>query len=95
MASIVLDDAEALDPQALWAYLAARLPGYAVPAFVRLAPRLDLTGTFKQRKLDLVAQGFDPGRIADPLLYSDPIGRAYRRLDPTAFTAITAGRVRF
>ncbi len=110
MASIVLDDADALDPQALWAYLAARLPGYAVPAFVRLAPRLDLTGTvtlgaatsrldltgtFKQRKLDLVTQGFDPGRIADPLLYSDPIARAYRRLDPAAFAAIAAGRVRF
>ena len=95
MASIVVDAADALDPQALWAYLAARLPGYAVPVFVRLAPRLDLTGTFKQRKLDLVADGFDPGRIADPLLYSDPTARTYRRLDAAAFAAIGAGRVRF
>ena len=35
--------------------VAAHLPAYARPVFLRLVPALDLTGTFKPRKQDLVA----------------------------------------
>ena len=31
-----------------------------------------MTGTFKQQKVDLVREGFDPGGISDPIYFNDP-----------------------
>ena len=36
-------------------HVARELPSYAQPLFVRLLPAMDTTGTFKIRKVDLVA----------------------------------------
>ena len=93
MASIV-PDPSGLDAAALWVFLAEHLPAYAMPIFIRLADHLEVTGTFKQRKLDLVADGFDPDRISDPLLFSDPATRSYRPLDRAVYDEIQAGRIR-
>src|SRR4029077_12252917 len=51
--------------------LAGRLPNYARPVFVRLLPAIEITGTFKHRKLELVRDGFDPARIRDPIYWFD------------------------
>jgi hypothetical protein len=40
-----------------------QLPSYARPVFVRIAKTLETTGTFKYRKVDLVADGFDPDKV--------------------------------
>ena len=80
------------DLDALHAGLERSLPAYARPLFVRLCPALGHTETFKQTKTALVADGFDPSRIADPI-YVDLDGR-YRRLDPGTFEAVVAGQVR-
>ena len=48
-------------------FLAQRLPPYAQPVFLRLLPAIAVTGTFKPRKVDLVADGFDPARLNEPL----------------------------
>ena len=47
------------------------MPPYARPVFLRLQPQIDVTGTFKQRKVELVREGFDPSAIADPLYWFD------------------------
>ncbi len=52
--------------------LSGNLPSYARPVFIRLLPELEITGTFKQRKVELVKDGFDPAAIADPLYWFDP-----------------------
>ena len=49
----------------------ANLPEYAQPLFLRIKKELDVTGTFKQRKMDLVKEGFDPSRITDDLYFND------------------------
>ena len=72
-----------------------RLAPYARPIFLRLSPRIDVTGTFKQRKLDLVREGFDPTDIADPLYVMDPDTGAYERLTSERHADIIAGRVQF
>ena len=36
------------------------LPPYARPIFLRLRPEMEITGTFKLRKVELVKDGFDP-----------------------------------
>ncbi|WP_063065253.1 long-chain-acyl-CoA synthetase [Nocardia violaceofusca] len=58
MAAVTLDADAAFDGSALAARLYDRLPGYAVPLFVRVVPELETTSTFKSRKVDLRKQGF-------------------------------------
>ena len=74
--------------------LAGNLPAYARPVFLRLLPELEITGTFKQRKVELVKDGFDPAAIADPLYWLDPASGRYERLTPDAYAAIAGGAVK-
>jgi fatty-acyl-CoA synthase len=76
------------------AYLCAHLPEYARPLFLRLLPELDITATFKQKKFDLVRDGFDPGRIKDPLYFNDAERGAFVPLDAALCTRIQSGSVR-
>jgi fatty-acyl-CoA synthase len=92
MASLVVDGDFNLEE--LPSRLKAHLASYARPIFLRLAPRIDVTGTFKQRKVDLVREGFDPSAIADPLYFLDPDTGKYERLMPERYTDIVQGRVK-
>jgi fatty-acyl-CoA synthase len=92
MAALVVD--EKFDPAALYAHVARELPGYARPVFVRIGSELEVTGTFKHRKVDLVKQGFDPAVVADPVLFADPGAESYVPLAPDLYTRILAGEVR-
>jgi fatty-acyl-CoA synthase len=92
MATIVADSG--LDLKALRSYLATRLPDYARPVFLRLAGAIDVTGTFKQRKLSLVKEGYDPAQSADPIYVDDREQRAYVRLDDALYQRVTAGGFR-
>jgi len=92
MASLVVDGDFDLDglPKRL-----AALPSYARPIFLRLTPRIEVTGTFKQRKVDLVREGFDPSSIADPIYALDSDTGKYERLTPDWFSEIQSGQARF
>src|SRR2546429_451804 len=56
MAAVVLADGARFDGGSLHARAEQQLPAYARPAFVRLVPEMDVTGTLKQRKLALAAE---------------------------------------
>ena len=71
MAAMVVDNVAEFDLAGLRAAVAERLPAYARPLFLRFRPKLDLTGTFRPRKVELVAQGFDPERGGDPVYFDD------------------------
>ena len=45
------------------------LPPYARPLFLRIRTNMDLTGTFKYAKTELVRQGFDPAASNDVLYF--------------------------
>ena len=79
------------DLAALHAHVAANLPRYARPVFVRLLDALDLTGTFKVKKAALAEDGFDVSHI-DRLYIDD--GGGYRPLTPDAYAAIVSGERR-
>ena len=83
------------DPASLGEALAGKLPAYARPVFLRLRPEMEITGTFKQRKVELVKEGFDPSTISDPLYWYDPASGRYERLDGPRYADIVAGRVKF
>jgi len=73
-------------------HVAATLPSYAQPRFLRLVESLTTTGTFKHKKTDLQQQGFDPTRIADPLWIRDEGQRRYVELGPEQHALVLAGR---
>ncbi|WP_296817569.1 long-chain-acyl-CoA synthetase [Brevundimonas sp.] len=75
------------------AYVDEQLAPYARPVFLRLKKDLQTTGTFKYRKVDLVAEGFDPSKITDQLYVRDPKG-AYVRLKPERYAEIMAGEAK-
>jgi fatty-acyl-CoA synthase len=75
-------------------HLANRLPDYARPVFLRIRHDLEITATFKPKKLDLVKQGFDPGTIGDPIYFNDPAAKAFVRVDAALYDRIRAGQVR-
>jgi fatty-acyl-CoA synthase len=82
------------DPARLAQQLRGNLPAYARPVFLRLTPEMEITGTFKQRKVDLVSDGFDPRRIGNPLYVLDPQTLVYRPLDAATYDDILDGRLK-
>jgi fatty-acyl-CoA synthase len=92
MAALVVDGE--LDMTAFRAYLLKQLPDYARPLFVRIRSERDVTGTFKQKKVDLVREGFDPERIGDPIYFNDVQNHAFVPLNKPLYERIVAGQVR-
>ncbi len=92
MAALVVNTE--FDLAAFRADVALRVPAYARPIFLRLLRSVEVTGTFKPRKQELMQQGFDPAGIQDPLYFDDPRIQAYVPLDAALFAAIAAGKVR-
>ncbi|HTX50921.1 MAG TPA: long-chain-acyl-CoA synthetase [Caulobacteraceae bacterium] len=74
------------------AFVSGRLPPYARPLFLRLLPQIEVTGTFKYRKLDLVADGFDPNKVRDQLYVRGE--RGYQKLTKPVFEKILSGEMR-
>ncbi len=73
--------------------LAQRLPEYARPVFLRIRQDIEVTTTFKQKKIDLVKEGFDPGHTSDPIYFNDPAAQGFRAPRCRATDDIAAGRV--
>ncbi|MGJ4890740.1 long-chain-acyl-CoA synthetase [Bradyrhizobium sp. HKCCYLRH3099] len=92
MAALVVN--ENFDLDALSVELARRLPAYAQPVALRLTPSLQATETFKQKKQDLMRDGFDPSRVSDPIYLREAATGAYRALDSEGYARIVAGDVR-
>jgi fatty-acyl-CoA synthase len=66
MAAIQLKEGEEFDGNALAKAAYERLPGYAVPLFVRVAAELAHTSTFKSQKVELRKEGYGPD-VKDPV----------------------------
>jgi len=93
MAALVVDRLAEFEFDGFRAHLEAALPAYARPLFLRFRPELEITGTFKPKKTELTAAGFDPGKVNEPLYYDDRTARAYRKLDAAHFDAIVSGAI--
>lgn len=89
MAALVA--APGFDVAGLAGKLAGNLATYARPVFIRLRPEMEITGTFKLRKVDLVKEGFDPATISDPLYAFDSETGRYVPLDARRYADIVAG----
>jgi fatty-acyl-CoA synthase len=92
MAAMVVDDA--FDLTAFRQHLAASLPFYAGPVFVRVGESLEMTGTFKPTKGQLVRDGFDPGRTEDVIYFDDRSRGAFVPVDAELYAAIVNAELR-
>jgi len=92
MAALVAE--EELDLSELRKYLMNRLPAYARPAFLRFRDDIEVTGTFKYSKTDLVRQGYDPATTTDLIYFDNPESQAFDRLDNALFDRIQTGKIR-
>jgi len=92
MSTLVVD--KGFDWTAFRDHLAARLPAYALPVFVRLCDSLEATETFKQKKQLLARAGFDPAVVTDPLFWKNPLSDAYEPMDAASHARILAGAIR-
>lgn len=52
------------------------------------------TETFKQQKVRMAAEGFDPSVLSDPLYILDQDVGAYLPLTPARFNALLSGDIR-
>jgi fatty-acyl-CoA synthase len=92
MATLVLTGA--IDLDVFKAHMSSRLPSYARPLFLRLRQELDVTGTFKYAKTELVRAGFDPAASSDPLYFFNARADAFEALGQDTYQRIFAGQIR-
>ena len=67
---------------------------YAVPLFVRVQREMKITSTFKQMKVDLVKEGFDPSKLNDAIYYQDATQKTFVPLDTMTYQRILTGNSR-
>ena len=61
--------------------------------FLRLLPKIEVTGTFKYRKLEIWSRdGFDPNKVKDPLYVRGE--RGYQKLTKAVFEKLMSGEMR-
>ena len=88
MAALVLQPGVRFDPAKFWALALDRLPRYAAPIYLRIAPTTDMTGNYKLRKVDLQRQGYDTALVEDPLYIRDDKLKTYVPLNPPLARAV-------
>jgi len=93
MAAIV-EPSDGLDLKSFLSAVKNQLPSYATPIFLRLVQNLDITGTFKMKKIDLQREGFNPQVIEDRMFFYDVVKGAYRQLDACLYNDIVEMRCR-
>jgi fatty-acyl-CoA synthase len=91
MAAIVT--ADDFDLAAFRKHLAAHLPEYAQPLFLRLCGVIAATGTFKAKNQELIREGYAPA-TGDPVFFNDRARQALVPLDDALYARLRSGAIR-
>ncbi len=83
-----------LDLTQLRKHLGSSLPAYARPVFLRIRKQVDLTGTFKYSKTELIRQAYDPEACSDTLYFDQREADAFVPLDKELYRRIHDGAIR-
>ncbi|ETE57944.1 Bile acyl-CoA synthetase, partial [Ophiophagus hannah] len=92
MASIRLADGCEFNGEILYKHVTDYLPLYARPYFVRIQDVLEVTGTFKYRKVQLAQEGFNPAVVKDALYFGDDKEKTYVPLTEDIYNSICSNR---
>uniref|UniRef100_A0A5F5PF99 long-chain-fatty-acid--CoA ligase n=1 Tax=Equus caballus TaxID=9796 RepID=A0A5F5PF99_HORSE len=88
MASIKLKEDREFDGKKFFKHVVDYLPSYARPRFLRIQDTIEVTGTFKHRKMTLVEEGFNPAVIKDALYFLEDKAEMYVPLTEDIYNAI-------
>ncbi|ETE59917.1 Very long-chain acyl-CoA synthetase, partial [Ophiophagus hannah] len=88
MAAIRLKDGCPFDGKKLFIHTKDHLPSYAIPRFIRIQEKLEITGTFKLCKTHLLRDGFNPAIISDPLFFLDDSEKNYIPMTEEIYSSI-------
>ncbi|XP_042352427.1 hsFATP2a_ACSVL_like domain-containing protein [Plectropomus leopardus] len=94
MAAVTLKEGQDFDCSDTYKQVVNYLPAYARPRFIRIQPHLEMTGTFKMKKVKLVEEGFNPAHIRDLLYFLDPEKRTYVPLTEDIYRAIARREIK-
>ncbi|KAE8296171.1 Very long-chain acyl-CoA synthetase [Larimichthys crocea] len=94
MAAVILKEGEAFDCSGTYKQVANYLPAYARPRFIRIQACLEMTGTFKMKKVRLVEEGFNPAHIQDSLYFLDPEKKTYIPMTEDIYRAIASREIK-
>lgn len=96
MIALTLNEGEKITPERLkqiYKLCEDSLPTYARPLFLRILPEAMLTATFKQRKVELMEQGYDPTKVNDDLYYLDKKAGTYSTLTSQGLASLLQSRL--
>ncbi|XP_069177314.1 long-chain fatty acid transport protein 4 isoform X4 [Procambarus clarkii] len=91
----ILDGEVSLNLEELYAGVMRALASYARPYFVRIAKELEMTGTYKLKKIAIQKEGFNPNVIKDKIYFLDAKKKEYVPLTIDLYDKIVSGEVRF
>ncbi|XP_059201465.1 long-chain fatty acid transport protein 2 [Centropristis striata] len=94
MATVTVKEGAQFDGSRIYLHVANYLPSYARPRFIRIQDAVEVTGTFKQMKVKLVEESFDPGRIHDPLYILDDKEKCYIPMTAQVYSSIVSGNIK-
>ena len=83
------------DPSSFAEFVKDNFAVFARPYFVRIRKEKDATSSFKQLKLTLQKDGFNPAVIKDPLYFLEPKSLKYIKLTKNVFDDIEKGVYKF
>jgi fatty-acyl-CoA synthase len=82
------------DMAAFRQHVAVRLPEYAHPLFLRIREEIEMTSTFKPKKLDLAREGYDPAVTADAIYFNDRASQSFVKVDAVLYERLQTGNLR-
>uniref|UniRef100_A0A0E9X6S9 long-chain-fatty-acid--CoA ligase n=1 Tax=Anguilla anguilla TaxID=7936 RepID=A0A0E9X6S9_ANGAN len=94
MAAVILREGRQFDRSSMFSHVVSYLPAYAWPRFARIQNSLTITGTFKQIKVKLVQEGFNPALIQDPLYILDKEQTSYIQMTQDIYESIVSGNIK-
>lgn len=95
MVSLTLNSQSEFDMETFASLVHSELPTFARPVFVRIQPIADTTGTFKLQKGRLREEGYDIGKVDDPLFIAKPGSEGYTRLDKETYEKLINAQLGF
>lgn len=90
----IVDPKKSLNLEKLSEGLKKKLPAYAQPLFIRLMDAVELTGTFKLIKRDLVQEGYNVNKVKDPIYVHDAKTKKFVLLTKELYEDIQNGTMR-
>uniref|UniRef100_A0A8C6VWX1 long-chain-fatty-acid--CoA ligase n=1 Tax=Nothobranchius furzeri TaxID=105023 RepID=A0A8C6VWX1_NOTFU len=93
MAALKLKENMDFEAKSIYDHVKYFLPSYARPRFIRIQDSVAVTGTFKQLKVKLAEEGFNPNIIKDPLFFLDD-SKGYIPMTKEIFDSILEGTLK-